>query len=73
MSEPHRAAATVRAEMARQRIRQITVARHLGLSQQAISRRMSGSIDFTVGELLSIASLLNVPASTLLDGAESAA
>ena len=72
MSDASTTAATVRAEMARRRVPQIKLAQHLGLSQTAISRRMSGETDFTVTELQAVAALLDVPAGDLL-GAASAA
>lgn len=68
MSELHRPAANIRAEMARRNVRQIALAKHLGLSQTAISRRLNGEVEFSVAELVSVASLLGVPAAVLLDG-----
>lgn len=66
MSELHRPAATVRAELARRGIKHITLAAHLGYSQPAMSRRLKGEIDFSASDLVAIAALLDVPASTLL-------
>lgn len=59
-------AANVRAEMARRKVRQIALARHLNLSQAAISRRLNGTTDFSVGELCATAELLGVTATSLL-------
>jgi transcriptional regulator with XRE-family HTH domain len=68
MSTTHteRVAATVRAEVARRRITQSQIAEVLGLSQMAVSRRLSGAVPFDVEELGKVAALLGVPASTLL-------
>lgn len=66
MSNLHRPAANVRAEMARRNVRQITVAKRLGISQAAISRRLSGETEFSVAELLQVADLLGVTAAHLL-------
>lgn len=54
-------AAEVRAEMARQRISQSRVRLALGLSQSAMSRRITGELPFDVGELAALAELLGVP------------
>jgi transcriptional regulator with XRE-family HTH domain len=61
-----RVAATVRAEMARRRVRQTALAKHLDLSQAAVSRRLNGETEFAVGELLAVADLLGVSAASLL-------
>lgn len=66
MSNAKRTADNVRAEMARRRVPQIEVAQLLGLSQTAVSRRLNGGTDFSVRELIAVAGLLGVPASTLL-------
>lgn len=68
MSEslPHRVAAEVRAEMARQGVRQWQLAAHLNLPQTAISRRLKGDITFDLGELEKVADFLGVPAAQLL-------
>lgn len=56
-----RVAAEVRAEMARQRVSQASVRMALGLSQSAMSRRITGELAFDVGELTAIARLLGRP------------
>lgn len=58
-------AANVRAEVARRRIRQAAIAEHMGLDQRAVSRRLLGQVEFSVGELQSLADLLGVPVATL--------
>lgn len=65
-----RVAAEVRAYLARQRKTQGDLAVALGISQQSVSRRMTGAQPFDVDELHRIAAWLGVPVSALL--AESA-
>jgi len=63
-------AANVRAELARHRISQTAVAKHLGVSRQNVAQRLNGTVDFRVGELITIASLLNIdPSAFLVDAA----
>jgi transcriptional regulator with XRE-family HTH domain len=62
-------ASTVRAEMARRRIRQADLADYLGLPQASISRRLNGRTPFAVAELVAVAALLDVPVASLLGGA----
>jgi transcriptional regulator with XRE-family HTH domain len=59
-------AGEVRAAMARRRISQTALAEALGMSQAAISRRLTGTIPFDVAELSAIATILGVPLSALL-------
>lgn len=47
--------------MREQRLTQDDLADELGISQQAVSRRLSGDVEFTAGELEKIASFLDVP------------
>lgn len=61
-----RVAAEVRAEMARQRKTQADLANLLTSSQAAVSRRLSGEVEFTTGQLLRVASYLGVPIAQLL-------
>jgi len=61
-----RVAANVRAEMARQRIPQVALADALGITQQSVSARLRGAVDFSVPELDLVARLLNVSAALLL-------
>lgn len=58
--------ATIRAEMARQRITQTELAIALSIPQTQVSARLRGAVEWRVTELLSVADLLGVPASTLL-------
>lgn len=59
-------AANIRAELARQRVSQAQVAERLGLSQAAVSRRLSGQTPFEIDEVAEVASLLDVAPSHLL-------
>ena len=60
-------AANVRAEMARQRKRQADLGEVLGLTQGAVSKRMSGTVALDVDELGKIADFLGIPATTLIE------
>lgn len=64
--------ANVRAEMARRKVSQTTIAKHLDRSQTAISHRLSGRVPFDINELTAIAQLLDVPLAALLAGADTA-
>lgn len=64
-----RITAAVRAEMARAGITQMEMSRRIPMTQQAISRRLSGHVSFTVDELAMIADYLGVPLSTLISDA----
>jgi len=70
---PHPVARNVRAEMSRRRITQAVVARHLNLSQPAVSQRLIGSVEFKVSELQAVAELLGVSTASLLLPVEVAA
>lgn len=52
--------------MARQRKRQADLGEVLGLTQGAVSKRMSGTVALDVDELGKIADFLGVPATTLI-------
>lgn len=67
-----RVATEIRAHLARQRKTQAQIAGHLGISQQAVSRRMSGAQPFDVDELHRVAAFLDVPVASLL-GTDAAA
>lgn len=58
--------ATVRAELARKRISQTTLAERLHLSQTAVSRRLTGKKAFDVAELQVIAEVVEVPIDRLV-------
>lgn len=65
--------ANVRAEMARRGVTQTSMARHLGLSQAAVSARIKGKTPFDINELSIVAHVLDVPLDSLLAGIGSAA
>ena len=66
-------AANVRAELARRRITQTDVAQRLGVSRQNVAQRLNGSVDFRVGELISVADMLGITIAELLDGVKASA
>jgi transcriptional regulator with XRE-family HTH domain len=55
----------VRAEMARQHLKQSWLADQLGCSQQTLSRRLCGYVSFDIPEVARIAELLGVSLSDL--------
>ena len=59
-------AANVRAEMARQKKRQTDLGEALGLTQGAVSKRLSGAVALDVNELGVIAEFLGVPVERLV-------
>ncbi len=52
--------------MARQRVTQRQLAAHLGLPQVSISRRLTGRIQFDIGEIEKVAEFLQVPVSQFI-------
>lgn len=52
--------------MARSRVSQAQLGQALGLTQQAISRRLNGVVAFDVDELAVTADLLSVPIASLI-------
>ena len=69
ISPTKRVAAAVRIEMQTQQLTQAHLATALRISQQSVSRRLSGETPFNVDELAIIADLLAVDAAVLLLGA----
>ncbi len=51
---------TIRAEMARRRVRQATIAKLLGLSPASVSARLGGYAEWRVSELQTVASHLGI-------------
>jgi transcriptional regulator with XRE-family HTH domain len=67
IAEYDQAVATeVRGEAARRQVTQLVIARALGLSQVAVSRRMNGHTPFEVGELVAVARGLGCEVTALL-------
>jgi transcriptional regulator with XRE-family HTH domain len=62
-----RIAASVRAEMARRRMSQKDLAELLGMTQPALSRRLTGEVPFAVDDLPLFAEALGVPVSVLME------
>lgn len=67
MSPASRIGSRVRGLMAEKRVTQEQAAAALGLSQVAVSRRLSGSVPFDVNELKAVADLLDEPLSSLTE------
>ncbi|WP_418001206.1 helix-turn-helix transcriptional regulator [Micrococcus lacusdianchii] len=59
-------ASEIRAWLARRKLTQGDLARHLGIARSAVSVRMSGARDFTLVELMEIAEWLDVTLADLL-------
>lgn len=64
-----RVAEAVRAEAARRRVPQRSIAEALGTSQQSVSRRMSGETPFDVEEIHSLAESFGVSFASLIPDA----
>lgn len=60
-----RVAANVRAEMARRRVSQESLAAALGMSQASVSRRLTNITPFTADELSKVAAHLDLPVAVL--------
>lgn len=58
-------AARIRSQARRQNITQAALAAALGLTQQAVSRRLSGEVEISIGEIEILARALNVSVSWL--------
>ena len=61
--------ANIRAELARRGKTQGDLAQVIGLTQQAVSRRLTGSYALNVDEIAAIADWLNVPVAQFLEAA----
>lgn len=66
-SPNRRIAGNARAELSRSGISQSTASGALGLSQSALSRRLSGNTPFTAAELSALSALIGVPIATLFE------
>lgn len=62
----HRAAGTLRAEMARQRHSSVDLAGVLGVSQSSASRRMTSETCLDLDEVEAVAAWLKIPVTTFL-------
>jgi transcriptional regulator with XRE-family HTH domain len=58
-------AAEIRAELARARVTQSALAEQLGVSRAWVSRRLSGEVPLSVGDVAAIAAQLGVSFTTL--------
>ena len=64
----HLVAGEIRAEMARQRRTGVELASHLQITQQAVSRRLSGEASLDLDDVARIADWLGVPLARLIPG-----
>lgn len=62
---PEPLASTVRAELARRRLRQADAAAHLHMSQQSLNDRLRGRVAFTEDEVQQLAVYLGTDPATL--------
>lgn len=62
-----RVAANVRAELARKHITQTELAAKMAKSQPFVSRRLSGRVAFDISDLATIAAVLDVPMTVLVE------
>ena len=58
--------ANVRAELARRGLSQTDLAKHLGMSQTSISKRLRGEVSFNVDETAAAAEFLGLPVLALM-------
>jgi transcriptional regulator with XRE-family HTH domain len=63
----------IRVQMARKKIKQAVVAKHLNISQSSMSRRLIGASPFTVDELYRLADLFGIDPRDLLPDVPEAA
>lgn len=63
--------AEIRAEMARQRLSQLELARRLRWSRAALSRRITGSTGWSLDEVEAVAGVLGVPLPALVGSSRS--
>jgi transcriptional regulator with XRE-family HTH domain len=59
-------AAAVRGALAARRVKQTQVAEKLGISQPAVSKRLSGQRQFSIAEIQLLAEWLDVPVGDLI-------
>lgn len=60
-------AAEVRAEMARQQKAGVDLAKHLGMKQSTLSRRLTGEIAFNLDQIAAVAEWLEVEIERFVD------
>lgn len=64
---PPRVAAPIRERMARNGVRQVDLAKHLGQRQNWVSKRLTGEVKIRYEEVESIAAFLGTTVKELLD------
>ena len=67
LATPDEVRAAIRAEMARYEVEQTDLARHLCMSQQAVSRRLTGQVPLTVDTITNFAVAIGCPVGRLLN------
>ena len=67
IATPDQVAAALRAEMARHGTEQQQIADALGMSQQAVSRRVTGQVPMSVDDITNFATVIGCPISRLLN------
>ncbi len=70
---PSELVSEIRAEIARQKLTAANVSRATDISRASLSRKLSGTNEFTVKELFLVSAVLGVPFSEFLRRAEQAA
>jgi len=70
-TERERFAREVRAELARRGMSRATLADRAGINRHTIQRRLSAQHPFTYEEMASVATVLGLPLSELIERAES--
>lgn len=71
-SHGQRVATAVRGALADKGKTQTDLAAHLGVTQQWVSRRLTGAVAFDIDELGQVADWLGVPVTTLLGAIQAA-
>lgn len=66
LNPAQRVADNVRAEVARRKVSQTSLAELVGIRQQALSRRLNGNTPFRIDELFAIADALDVNVTELV-------
>lgn len=67
LATPDEVRAAIRAEMARYQIEQADIAQSLNMTQQAVSRRLTGLVPLTVDDITLIAAAIGCPVGRLLN------
>jgi transcriptional regulator with XRE-family HTH domain len=66
---PELVGARVKAELQKQGLTQVALAHELNATENFVSRRLRGEVDFNLTELTTVAEILDVPVEQFLRGA----